>query len=797
MVQSEEFRRLLTEGIYRVSVCEGGKPIRVIQDELGYALNKRGGGSAIEYWRQGHLPKTADIAKLARVLVQRSDLDQTWLVQFLASAHYPHPESLCCEFFPQAPAAPDKRPLHVPLPTQLLPNPTYRTLVGRALLLEEALTALQDGEGRWIVAIDGLGGMGKTALAREIVAQCEKKQLFDTVLWVSAAHTSWPSSTLHRTLTLDSLLDTVARYLGAPDLAEADPLEKRMRVQTLLRRQRVLLVLDNLETAAEPQAVLLAQLQTLLNPSKVLCTSRYRFTGDVYALHLGGLDSAAAIPFVRQEGQERRIPLMVTAPTDLIAELVTITGGSPLALKLAVGQASYLPLLVILQMLHTTQPGLGETGLYPVLFGSVWEQLAAPARTLLLALTLFAPGEGSELAVLQAVSNFTMDALFDHIQMLWQLSLLEVVESSQGSEGALRYFLHPLTYHFVTSKLAEFVQPSVQPAVSVPATDPPSQPGGATYLGYITGCRERLLHYLLAQIEQSASLPPSEPTRRLAMHLLNTVLPLPAFWPLTRQLLINLAPRMEQAGHRRDWLPYLEQGLAQSQQMADRAASAELHINAGMLYQLLGEYPTAALHFKEAVVNFAAVADGYNQARALNRLAYVARLQHDLAEATRLAQTALALLRETDAEQGSSYTILGAVALDEGMISQAVADFRQALACWQPTGNLAMIARRLRDLGAALGQQANYPEARDCYEQALRLFAQGQEPSQQAVVRMNLGNIYLRLGQPEQALALYRLAEPVFRKTCDEPQLTLLYHNLAEAQAALPQPKPVKKFLRA
>ena len=49
-------------------------------------------------------------------------------------------------------------------PSSLLPNPTYRTLVNRKDQLQLSLNALQDATGRWIVGIDGMGGIGKTAL---------------------------------------------------------------------------------------------------------------------------------------------------------------------------------------------------------------------------------------------------------------------------------------------------------------------------------------------------------------------------------------------------------------------------------------------------------------------------------------------------------------------------------------------------------------------------------------------------------------------------------------------------------
>ena len=46
-----EFAQLLREGIHKIRVREG-KTVRIVQDEIGYALG-RNGGSAVERWRKG------------------------------------------------------------------------------------------------------------------------------------------------------------------------------------------------------------------------------------------------------------------------------------------------------------------------------------------------------------------------------------------------------------------------------------------------------------------------------------------------------------------------------------------------------------------------------------------------------------------------------------------------------------------------------------------------------------------------------------------------------------------------
>ena len=94
----EKFAQLLTEGIHRVRLCEG-KSVQIVQDELGYALGREG-GSALEYWRKGHVPpRLAEVEQLARELVRRGRLDQRWIEHFLRSAGHTTSATLCAELF--------------------------------------------------------------------------------------------------------------------------------------------------------------------------------------------------------------------------------------------------------------------------------------------------------------------------------------------------------------------------------------------------------------------------------------------------------------------------------------------------------------------------------------------------------------------------------------------------------------------------------------------------------------------------------------------------------------------------
>lgn len=156
---AEKFAELLTEAIHAVRVNEG-KTVRLVQDELGYTLG-RNGGSAVERWRKGNLPPHAqDVEAMARFLVERGHLTETWLTAFLDAAGYPQPaaliQQLCGSSKADKPPRPEVQPLQTagfttsirlsPAPQAVtLPPPTLfprPVMVFSALLFVALLFAL-------------------------------------------------------------------------------------------------------------------------------------------------------------------------------------------------------------------------------------------------------------------------------------------------------------------------------------------------------------------------------------------------------------------------------------------------------------------------------------------------------------------------------------------------------------------------------------------------------------------------------------------------------------------------------
>lgn len=291
----------------------------------------------------------------------------------------------------------------------------------------------------------------------------------------------------------------------------------------------------------------------------------------------------------------------------------------------------------------------------------------------------------------------------------------------------------------------------------------------------------RSAEHVLERLEaaDASTLTPAE--RDVALHVLTYGLKYPDAWPLASKALLALAPRMEKEGHRDEWNPYIEEGIQQSRQLQDKHTEATLHLQLGVLHQLRGKFDAARDEFSLSATEYASLGNTVDQAKALNRLAYIARLQRRYDDAKQLVGEALARLTENDPERAYSYFVQGTIAYDQPAWEQAAEFFQKALALWEGENNKRMVGWSLLNLGVAMFTLKRYPEAITYYEKAITLLGEINDPVYQAVTEMNLGNVYLLQRKPQQALDLYTKAESVFRNVMDELHLAMIYTNMGIA----------------
>ena len=297
-------------------------------------------------------------------------------------------------------------------------------------------------------------------------------------------------------------------------------------------------------------------------------------------------------------------------------------------------------------------------------------------------------------------------------------------------------------------------------------TSQPDSPYAAIFRQYI----QRSAQATLDAVQKTGpALPPEQ--QEQGLHTLDFALNLPDAWREARALLLALAPKVEQAGLRRGWLPFLQRGIERCQAAGDSASQAEMEIHLGMLYFVMGRMDEARALFQASAGRCQALGDAAGQARALNRWAYLDRIQQRSQSAAQLVQQALDLLAPDDAERSFSHYVLGGLAIDRRDWPQALSHLNAALDGWQSRSDPVMVARSLTNLGMAQRGAGQYEEAIASYTEAIAIMAEMGDPVNEAVTRMNLGNVYWATGQPQTALEHYLLAEPIFRRTDDQLRL--------------------------
>ncbi|MEZ4866685.1 MAG: NB-ARC domain-containing protein [Caldilineaceae bacterium] len=334
---------------------------------------------------------------------------------------------------------------------QRLEAPTYAELVGVKSRMKQLLSKLSPGQAPWLVAIEGLGGVGKTSLADALLRHVIDEQHYDEIGWVSARQQRFNLGGLITevaapALTTTALIEALVRQL-MPELTQTLILgetELLGRLRKRLKQTPHLVVIDNLETLTD-LATLLPTLQDLANPSKFLLTSRVGLytTPNVYHYPVGELEEEDALRLIRQEAVTSNLPALAASTANELRPIYATVGGNPLALRLVVGQSHIYPLDSILKHLRAAQ-GQSAENLYTYIYWRAWESLDPMSQDVLLIMPLVNP-QGDELEVIAEAGAMAIEEVRLALNHLVTLKLVD----ARGGLQERRYSIHGLTRTFL------------------------------------------------------------------------------------------------------------------------------------------------------------------------------------------------------------------------------------------------------------------------------------------------------------------------------------------------------------
>ncbi len=625
---------------------------------------------------------------------------------------------------------------------QLPPPP--RDFTGRKDELNELTTAIETG-GVTISGVQGMGGVGKTALALKLAEQLAPRypdaQFY---LDLKGAHEQKP-------LTVAEALSHVVRaYHPTAKLPESEA-ELRGLYQSVLHGQRALLLMDNARDAA--------QVQPLVPPGScvLIVTSRQHF-------HISGwfAKDLNALP----PDDARTLLLKIAARIGEFAdEIVQLCGYLPLALTLA-GKA-------LAERIDLSPADYGRRlanakarlSLIDASLSLSYDLLSAEMRRLWCMLAVFP--DSFDAAAAAAVWQLEPDPAQDTLSELVKYSLLEytalpspddirtVVRRGAGGEAG-RYRLHDLARLFAGARLEGDERDIAQQHHAehfknvLSAADDLYLEGGDNVL---RGMALFDLEWTNIQAGQAWAATHIEEDE-VAAQLCNT-------YASSEVLTLRQHPHQQ--------IRWLEAALAAARRLKNRSMEGVHLGNLGLAYANLGE-PRRAIEFYEQVLVIARAA-GYRRGEgvALSNLGLAYANLGEPRRAIEFYEQALVIDREIGDRRGEGVDLgnLGFVYTNLGEPRRTIEFNEQALAISREIGDRRGEGAALGNLGSSYVALGELRRAIEFCEQAFAIAREIGDRRGEGNSLGNLGNAYAALGETRRAIEFYEQQLPITREIGD------------------------------
>lgn len=340
-----------------------------------------------------------------------------------------------------------ERETHAQKIASRLPAPTYTKLFGRDAVETQLFDELMTKDSPWLVAVVGMGGIGKTALADKVVRRLIPTMRFEDIIWLHADRGGLYGRNESPTLTFEQILIDLLKQIYPEAVVPPSLNDQLYKARNALNLSPHLVIVDNLETE-EDIAYMMNQLNDLTEPSKFLLTTRTLASrrSHVVNIELNQLSFAESRDFIRFHAEETGLDTVFELSDEDMYAIYELTGGNPLALIIVAGQLDTMPLSRLLSsMNHSFSNEVDE--MYKRIFWQAWKTLSDHARQLLQAMHLVP--EAADADYLLAISGLEEGELWRAVEELRQRSLLNVSGDLQNKT----YSIHPLTRTFVKSDI--------------------------------------------------------------------------------------------------------------------------------------------------------------------------------------------------------------------------------------------------------------------------------------------------------------------------------------------------------
>jgi hypothetical protein len=178
--------------------------------------------------------------------------------------------------------------------------PHHNQFIGRQKLLDEVKQALESRG--YIISLDGVGGVGKSALAIELVRQLYRSKSYSFIVSLSAKHKIWVKHTETRQANFSGyteLLKEIAKVLEL-DTNNTDNFTLKQSIVDFMRGVNGLLLVDNIEEIEDP-AVFDFLKNDIPEPVKIIVTSRISRDLPARTISVLGMNEDEALTLLQHE----------------------------------------------------------------------------------------------------------------------------------------------------------------------------------------------------------------------------------------------------------------------------------------------------------------------------------------------------------------------------------------------------------------------------------------------------------------------------------------------------------------
>lgn len=666
------------------------------------------------------------------------------------------------------------RPSKAPFDEALLIPPEY--FVGREEDLQWLLQRLRGGGVAKITALQGMGGIGKTALAAIAVHQMRAEGYFRDGIVVELCQNQTDSVIIVRRI--------LARFHPQRRQPETnDPSELIEIAHRLLDGKDVLIVLDNIEPKLDLEAVVKPLLAASVT---VLLTARHSLPHNVVSVEgsrkLDLLSVEEATDLFAQIFKQRTADELKPTEYTAIKDIITALDRHTLAVKIAGAYALDYerPLQELAKELKDSQQILdlpdGEIlQVLALVFARSTDDLPAEAQHLFTALAAFASAGFGRQAVLALGRSLKLVSPNKAIDMLVRRALVDAsvnYDVSQQSDRE-RLRLHPLVRAFAEYKFAQWQQSERDAAYHTIANYYAQYTSSISHLG--PALRNLGLNADDANIIGALQWAYARGENALVTILCSHMYP---FW---RDL-----------GRTNESLQYLPLGIAAAaanskarNKQEDRLREADLAISLGQVHRLIAELDKAEQIFKSNLAIRREIDDLQGEGVVLAYLGRLAQSRGRLDEAEDYCQQALVLHHKTGnrLEESVDLDSLGELAYTRGKFEEAKSYFEQALAIQREVQHQRGIGITLCFLGMVSQGLGLLEEAKNYFEEALTFNRSIQSRIYEGITHREWGYLDYANKRLKEAEYHYQEALAIAQETSDRQSEVVLLSRIAALTA--------------